>query len=194
MEPEHKPGEEPTHLTVLLGRFREGDSQAEGELLELVYTELRGLARAVFSGQNPGHTLQPTALVHEAWIKLAGHLGAIHDRQHFFVIAGKAMRQVIANHARAKFADKRGGDAQRISLDTTMADSKDRGVGLVELDDCLNRLAESNGRLAQVAEMRLFSGLSIDEVAELLPVSRRTVVSDWALAKAWLSRELSGLE
>lgn len=191
MEDARNDATSPNDITQLLVRIRDGDTSAEAPLAERVYEELQRLARAVFSSQNRGHTLQPTALVHEAWVKLAGNLASINDRHHFFVVAGKAMRQVIANHARAKQADKRGGGGRQVTLDTDLtAAGSDRAIDLVDLDDCLERLAAHSERLARVAEMRLFSGLAIDEVAEVLDVSPRTVDGDWAMAKAWLGRAL----
>ncbi len=179
-------------VTRLLARMKGGDEGAEEQLLPLVYGELRGLARAVFAGRTAGNTLQPTALVHEAWLKLDGHLGSVEDRRHFFLLAGRAMRQVLADHARARRSQKRGGGAARVTLDTDLnAAAEDRSVDLVDLDDSLRALAERNERHARVAELRLFSGLSIEETAAALDVSARSVDADWAMAKAWLRRELA---
>ncbi len=179
-------------VTQMLSRLKGGEVGAGDQLLPLVYGELRGLARAVFAGRSPGHTLQPTALVHEAWLKLEGHLGTVDDRRHFFLLAGRVMRQVLADHARGRHSRKRGGGAARVTLDTDLtADAGDRSVDLVDLDDSLRGLAERNARHARVAELRLFSGLSIEETAEALGVSPRSVDADWAMAKAWLRRELA---
>lgn len=181
----------PAQVTGLLAELRAGNRSAFDRLLTVVYPELRSLARAVFSGQNPGHTLQPTALVHEACLKLAGKLDSIEDRRHFFIVAGKAMRQVIADHARGRLAEKRGGSRQRVTLDTSLAGKQEDGVDLIALDDCLTRLSQLNARHAKVVELRLFSGLSIDETAAALEVSPRSVDSDWAMAKAWLCKSLA---
>ncbi len=181
-------------MTRLLASAGDGDASAVEALLPIVYAELRGLARAVFSSQNPAHTLQPTALVHEAWLKLNGSLGSIDDRRHFFVVAGRAMRQVVADHARGKLRDKRGGGAKQVTLDASLGKGLEGGFDVLELDDCLSKLAEVNARHAQVVELRLFSGLSIDETAEVLGLSPRSVDSDWAMAKAWLRRELGRSE
>jgi RNA polymerase sigma factor (TIGR02999 family) len=187
------PPERARAVTHLLSRVRGGDAAASGELMGEVYAELRAVAGAVFSGRGAGHTLQPTALVHEAWFKLRGNLDSIEDRRHFLVVAGKAMRQVVADHARARNTQKRGGERGRVTLDTGLARSDgDMGVDLVDLDDCLTRLAERNPRHAEVAELRLLGGLASDEVAAALGVSPRSIDSDWAMAKAWLQRELAG--
>ncbi len=179
-------------VTRLLGRFRAGDTDAAEQIASLVNAELQALARAVFSGESPGHTLQPTALVNEAWMKLAGHIESITDRNHFFVLAGKAMRQIIADHARGKLRAKRGGDRRRVTLQTNLGEPEANGaVDLVDLDDCLRALAERSERHAEVAELRLFSGMSIRETASVLGRSRRSVESDWAMAKAWLRKELA---
>ena len=178
-------------VTRLLTRIRAGERAAAHELLPLVYAELRRLAQGVFSDQGAGQTLQPTALVNEAWLKLAAHLAPIEDRRHFLVVAGKAMRQVITDHARGRNARKRGGDLRRVTLDEAMALEAEGDVDLVELDDSLRQLAERSERHAEIAELRIFSGLTIDETAESLGVSPRTVDADWALAKAWLRRDLA---
>lgn len=179
-------------VTVLLSRLREGEAGVVDQLLPLVYAELRGLAGAIFADQRPGHTLQPTALVHEAWLKLHGGLGTIEDRRHFLIVAGRAMRQVVADHARAHNAQKRGDGRRKVALETDVAAGGGREVDLVDLDDSLRELAERKPRHAEVAELRLFSGLSIDEIADALGVSPRTVDSDWAMARAWLRKELVG--
>jgi RNA polymerase sigma factor (TIGR02999 family) len=177
-------------VTRLLSQLRAGDPAAEERLFAVVLDELHGLARAVFSGQRPGHTLQPTALVSEAWLKLTGNLGSVEGRRHFFLLAGRAMRQVVADHARAQGRVKRGDRGRRVTLDTDVAEERGGSVDLVELDECLARLAENNERHARVAEMRIFCGLTIEETATTLGLSARSVDSDWAMAKAWLRREL----
>lgn len=182
----------PTAVTQLLARIRSGESRAGEQLLGLVYEELNVLAQAAFAGRISGHTLQPTALVHEAWIKLAGNLGDLEGRTHFFVVAARAMRQVLADHARGKQTLKRSGPRQRITLDCTLEaeGSTPDGVDLVVLNDLLERLAINEPRHAHIVELRLFGGLSVAEVAEVLEVTERTVYSDWAMAKAWLRRRL----
>ncbi len=178
-------------VTRLLGRLREGDEGATEQLLPLVYDELHGLAQAVFSSQRGDHTLQPTALVHEAWMKMAGKLGSLDDRRHFFVVAAKAMRQVLTDHARGKHRQKRGGAKHQVTLDTDLVPAAASGVDLVALEDSLNRLAELNERHARVVELRLLGTLTIAETADAIGVSHGTVESDWAMAKAWLRTELS---
>ncbi|QDU83417.1 RNA polymerase sigma factor SigD [Planctomycetes bacterium Pla163] len=178
-------------VDACLVELKKGDTSALERLLEHVYPELRQLAGAIFSDQRRGHTLQPTALVHEAWLKLAGNLRSIEDRRHFFVVAGMAMRQIVADHARGKLAQKRGGGNSRVTLDVSLARREGEAVDMVALDDCLERLTTLNERHGRVAELRLFSGLSIDETAEELGVSPRSVDSDWAMAKAWLRSQLA---
>lgn len=178
-------------VTQMLARLRSGDREAENELFSVAFEELRALARAAFAGHRPGHTLQPTALVNEAWLKLAGRLAPVEDRRHFLVLAGRAMRQVLLDHARTRGRLKRGDGAPRVTLDTALAASSDPSVDLVDLNDALERLAERNERHARVAELRLFSGLTIEETAEALGISRRVVDSEWAMAKAWLRLELA---
>ena len=179
-------------VTQLLGRLRAGERGAIHQLVPLVYDQLQGMARAVFSREGAQHTLQPTALVHEAWLKLSGNLDPVENRRHFFVVAGKAMRQVIADHARKKNSQKRGGAGRRLVLDTQLVVTGAPAVDLVDLDDSLNKLAAHDARHAAVAELRLFSGLSIDETAQALELSPRAVDSAWAMAKAWLRRDLAG--
>ncbi len=185
---------DPAHqsFTQLLQSARVGKTEAGESLLELAYAELGELARVHFGPRRPGHTLQPTALVHEAWLKLAGHLGRIEDRQHFFAVASRAMRQVLADHARTRKRKKRGGDRPRVTLDQDLgADGASEGIELVDLDDTLSRLFRLNERHARVVELRIFGGLTVAEVADELHVSLSTVEKDWFMARAWLHTELS---
>lgn len=178
-------------ITQLLALIRSGQDSVASQVLPLIYSELQGLARQVFSNQNRSHTLQPTALVHEAWIKLAGNLGSVDDRRHFLVLAGMAMRQVLVDHARSRRAQKRGEGASKQTLIAgEMIQGKD-GIDFVELDDSLRALAERNPRHGRIAELRILSGLTLEEVALELSVSRRTAESDWAMAKVWLRKHLS---
>ncbi len=181
-------------VTALLDRVRSGDNTASDQLLSLVYTELRGLAGAVFMGQGSDHTLQPTALVHEAYLKLVGHFDRLDSRKHFFVLAGKAMRQVLADHARGNNAEKRGGNRRQVTLDTNLDSISPSCVDLVSLDECLQRLADLNPRHAKVVDLRIFSGFSVEETAEILELSPRSIKADWAMAKAWLRRELDSAD
>ena len=177
-------------VTQLLSRLRAGDPTAEAQLFERMSHELRYLAQAVFSGRAPSHTLQPTALVHEAWLKLAGNMETVTDRPHFLALAGRAMRQVLADHARGRKRDKRGGGVQRVTLHD-FGTEREGTCTLLELEECLGRLSERNERHGKVAELRLFGGLTVKETAEVLGVTPRSTEDDWAMAKAWLRRELA---
>ena len=183
-------------VTLLLARAREGDASATARLLPLVYDHLRALAASYMRGERPEHSLQPTELVHEVFLKLAG--GAAHnaqDRGHFFALAARAMRQVLVDHARAKQSAKRGGKRQRVTLEDSLGLADEATIApldLLDLDRALERLALLDPRQSQVVELRFFSGLGVGEVAAALGVSRRTVEADWTMAKAWLKRELRG--
>jgi len=181
-----------TDVTRILSAIEQGDPSAAEQLLPLVYDELHALARGIFSDQRGDHTLQPTALVHEAWLKLAGSLGDLEGRRHFFVLASRAMRQVLTDYARGQLRQKRGGGRHQVTLeaDLAAAPAAVREVDLVALDDSLCRLAELNERHARVVELRFLGGLTIDETADVLGVSHGTIESDWAMAKAWLRSEL----
>jgi RNA polymerase sigma factor (TIGR02999 family) len=181
-------------LTGLLRQAKGGDREAQAKVFEQVYDELRAAARRIGSG--PGATLQPTALVHEAWLKLAPGLDAVNDRVHFFAVASLAMRQVVANHARAARREKRGGGLRAVSLDDSMhaepgAQDRSPAADLCALDECLEELASLQPRHARLVELRVFGGLTVEEAAEELGVSSRTLDSDWVIARAWLLRRLS---
>ena len=185
-----------THdATMFLRQIGDGDADAAQQLLPLVYEELRALAGGHFRRQRADHTLQPTALVHEAFVRLIDQTNAQYkDRSHFFAVAATAMRQILTDHARRKKADKRGGEWEKVSLDHVAG--SDRGAGLqtldlVALDDALTELAQLDPRKHRVVELRFFGGLSVDEVAEVLAVSKTTVESDWRGARAWLSAQLN---
>jgi len=180
-------------VTRILGELNAGDGSAAQRLLPLVYEELRALAGGYFRQQPSGHTLQPTALVHEAYLKLAGSENVQWEsRVHFMAVAAKAMRQILMNHARGKATAKRGGGRQRITLDegVTPAGNGDRELDLLALDDALGKLSRLSERQATVVELRFFGGLSIAEAAHVLGVGTTTVEDDWHLARAWLGREL----
>ncbi len=181
-------------VTQILNELSGGDEQAAARLLPLVYDELRALAGSFFARQTPGHTLQPTALVHEAYLKLAGSEGVgWESRAHFFAVAARAMRQVLMNYARDKAAAKRGGGGwERITLDeaVTPPGSAEREIDLLALDEALERLNTLSDRQARAIELRFFGGLTIAEAAHVLGVGTTTVEDDWHLAKAWLAREL----
>jgi RNA polymerase sigma factor (TIGR02999 family) len=162
----------------------------------LLYGELRALAADFLRRERSDHTLQPTALVHEAWIRLSAQAGSPwNDRAHFFAIAAQAMRRILIDHARRRGADKRGGGLQRITLASGITPPlASTEVDLLALDDALVRLAALDERQARVVELRFFAGLTVEEVAVALGVSARTVASEWRLARAWLSRALVGGE
>jgi len=186
-------------LTLLLGRVANGDQQAANELLPLVYEQLRAMARVRMSSERAGHTLQATALVHEAYARmLAPGDGAFENRRHFFFAAAEAMRRILIDHARSRNAEKRGGgDRQRVRLDiSAIADLAEEGktFEIIALDEALRRMELHRPRVAQVVILRFYGGLSVDETAEMLGVSARTVDLDWAFARAWLYRELSRYE
>lgn len=179
--------------TQFLARARSGEPGAAEQLTPLVYRELRDLAAAFLRQERAGHTLQPTALVHEAYLRLvdATGLGAI-DQSHFVAIAARSMRRVLVEHARAKDAEKRGGGARPVQLETHCAIVDGPDIDLLALDEALTRLEALDPRHARVVELRYFGGLSMEEVAALLAVSKRTVELDWTLARAFLRRELAG--
>ncbi|MBS1794882.1 MAG: sigma-70 family RNA polymerase sigma factor [Acidobacteria bacterium] len=180
-------------ITQLLKEWGEGDPRALDELMPLVYDELRRQASRYLKKERPGHTLQTTALIHEAYIKMLG-VNAIEwqNRSHFFAIASTAMRRILVDHARERKREKRGGALENLPLDEALPiSSKERNVDLLALDEALDRLARLDPRQAKVVELRYFSGLSIDETAEILGVSNATVRLDWNLAKAWLKNELA---
>jgi RNA polymerase sigma factor (TIGR02999 family) len=160
-------------------------------LFPQVYDELHRLAQHFFRGQRPDHTLQPTALVHEAYLKLAGARDPRwRDREHFYSVAAKAMRQILVNHARDRRRLKRGGGRERISLDEAVTVSRDDAPDLEALEAALEALSALDARKTRLVELRYFVGLSLEEIAELLEVSLSTVKSDWRLAKAWLLERL----
>lgn len=176
-------------VTRLLADLRGGDARAHDELYPLVYGELRRVAQRVLAGERAGHTLQATALVNEAYLKLA-QAGGAENRLHFIRIAARAMRQVLVDHARRKLAEKRGGDVVHTVVDDKPIGLDARPEELMALDQALERLEEQDPRLRQIVEYRFFGGLTETEMAELLGVTTRTVQRDWAKARAWLYREL----
>jgi RNA polymerase sigma-70 factor, ECF subfamily len=179
-------------ITRLLLAWGEGDEGAFDELMPLVYDELRRLARHYISRQRPGHTLQATALVNEAYLRLVDSSRVRwQNRAHFFAVSAQLMRRILVDFARAHGNLKRGGDLKRISLAGASEVADERGADLIALDDALKTLAAMNQRQSQIVELRYFGGLSEAEIAEVLKVSERTVRRDWNLARAWLYRELS---
>jgi len=178
-------------ITALLQAWSEGRQAGLAELVPLVHNELRGLARAQMTGERPDHTLQATALVNEAYLRLAA-LERMHwrSRAHFFAVAARLMRRILIDHARARMYQKRGGGVQHTALDDALAITAGNRAVLIALDDALDALARIDSRKSQVVELRFFGGLSVRETATVLKVSPDTVMRDWKLAKAWLLREL----
>ena len=179
----------PDEVTELLRAWRSGDEDADARLVERVYATLRNLAVAQLRGERPEHTLQPTALVHEAYLRLVGQREVDwRDRAHFFGLAAAMMRRVLVDHARRRLARKRRPDEVPPTL--TIAGPERPAVELLDLDRALGRLAAESRRAAQVVEMRYFAGLEIEEVADCLGVSPATVKRDWDFARAWIGAEL----
>ncbi|MBK9119194.1 MAG: sigma-70 family RNA polymerase sigma factor [Phycisphaerales bacterium] len=185
---------DPCHeTTLLLERLRQGDTSAAQQLLPLVYDELRSLAGRYFRRQRSDHTLQPTALVHEAFLKLVDQTDPQwNGRQHFFAVAAMAMRQILVNHALARKALKRGGGQRRVLLDDAIGSgARSDGLDVLALHDALERLKQVDERKHRLVELRFFAGLAVDEAAEVLGVSKTTAESDWRAARAWLNLELT---
>jgi len=179
------------NLTKLLADWSGGDQQALEQLMPLVYAELHRIARRAWSGQKPGHTLQPTVLIHEAYLKLMGQNRTFQNRAHFYAVASMAMRQVLVNHAEASLSAKRGGGKNKVPLDEAQVAAEEKeATSVLSLHAALNRLAQMDPRKSRVVELRYFGGLSIEETAEALSVSTLTVSRDWQAARAWLAREL----
>jgi RNA polymerase sigma factor (TIGR02999 family) len=183
----------PANVTGLLARWTVGDKAAEKELFGLVYEPLRRIARRQLASIRPGQTLQTTAVVHEAYIRLAGREGqAWQDRVHFFAVAARAMRHILIDHARSRGYAKRGGGAPQVTLDEPRASSTQRPADVLALDEALQRLEAEDPRRSRVVELRYFGGLTNQEIAEVLKVSPATVERDWRYARAWLHQELGG--
>jgi RNA polymerase sigma factor (TIGR02999 family) len=181
----------PGEVTRLLDQLRGGDRTALDRLFPLVYQELRLAADRVLRREAPGHTLQPTALVHETFLKLAGGPVSSENRAHFLGIAARAMRQVLVDHARRRRAAKRGGGDVAVSLSEADGAWNVQSDELVALDEALDRLGEHSERLRRVVELRFFGGLTEEETAQTLGVTTRTIQRDWSKARAWLHKELA---
>jgi len=181
----------PGQISRLLRAWRDGDSDAPQRLIPLVYPELHRLAQQRVKHERAGNSLQPTAVVHEAYLRLVGAGVNWQDRAHFFAVAAQTMRRILVDHARTRLAKKREG-GQHLSLLVTIEASEPRGVELLDLDAALTRLAEADPERARVVELRFFGGLTIEETAEALGRSTATVKRDWTFAKAFLHRELEG--
>ena len=183
----------PPDVTRLLQAWSDGDETALARLLPLVEADLRRLARACMRHERNGHTLQPTALVNEAFLRLAGARRLEwQDRAHFMGIAARLMRRVLVDHARTRGYQKRGGGAERVSLDGALLEAAQRPLDVIELDRALETFATVDARRSRVVELRFFGGLTLEETAEVLNVSSETVKRDWRVAKLWLLRELNG--
>jgi len=182
----------PSNVTQMLHDWSDGDREALDKLIPIVYTELRRQAAGYLRRERPGHTLQTTALIHEAYLRLIDQKDVRwQNRAHFFAIAAQLMRRILVDHARSRQAAKRGGSDIKLPLEATMIASEGSEVDLVALDEALERLAAIDPQQGRVVELRFFSGLSVEETAEVLGVSTRTVKRDWNVAKAWLRREIS---
>jgi RNA polymerase sigma factor (TIGR02999 family) len=180
-------------VTDLLVRFRQGDRDAEAQLIPLVYDELRRLASRYLNRERGDHTLQPTALVHEAFIRMVNEdQPPWQNRSHFFGVAARLMRQILVDHARRHQSLKRGGSCERTDLDEEfVVYSLEKSAELLALDEALSRLAYQDERQSRIVEMKYFVGLDIDDIAKVLDISPRTVKRDWTMAKAWLHREMT---
>jgi len=182
-------------ITRLLKAWSAGDDRALEELTPLVYHELHRVARRYMAREKRGHTLQPTALINEVYVRLTAFKEVSwQDRAHFFAVCAQLMRRILTDWARRRAYQKRGRDAQHITLDEALVVSQDRGADLVALDDALKTLASVDPRKSHVVELRFYGGLSVEETADVLRVSSETVMRDWKMAKLWLLRELSGGE
>jgi RNA polymerase sigma factor (TIGR02999 family) len=182
-------------VTKLLVAWGNGNGEALDKLIPIVYDELRRQASRCLRRERPGHTLETTALIHEAYLRLVDQKSPhLQNRTHFFGIAARLMRQILVDHARAKHRAKRGGAELRVTLADAEAIAKDRSVDLVALDEALDRLAQIDLQQSRVVELRFFSGLNVEETGEVLGISPATVKRDWRVAKGWLHREISGDE
>ncbi len=178
-------------VTQLLVAWTNGDQAARDQLMSVVYQELHRLAHHYMKRESPGHTLQTSALVNEAFVKLIDQRNVSwQNRSHFFGIASQLMRRILVDHARSHARQKRGGNAQRLSLNTTAVSTKERVVDLVAIDEALTKLAELDSQKSRIVEMKFFGGLTNDEVAECLNVSSRTIEREWRKSKAWLKGAL----
>jgi RNA polymerase sigma-70 factor (ECF subfamily) len=190
-----EPSVSPHRVTQLLQEWSRGDNAALAELTPLVYQELRRLAHHYMEGQRRNHTLQTTALVNEAYLRLADQTNPNwQSRAHFFAVAARAMRQIVVDYARSNRAQKRGGGGARIELDESAILSPEQSKEIVDLHEALKRLGTLDSRKAQVVELKFFGGLNYDEIAEVLKIARMTVRRDWEFAKLWLYTELHNVD
>jgi len=188
------PDEQHSHeITLMLRQWSNGSGEALDNLLPLVYDELHRQAARYLRRENKDHTLQPTALINEAYLKLIDQREVNwENRTHFFAIAAQAMRRILVDHARTKHREKRGGDDAKLPLDEAlMVVADEKNIDLIALDEALTRLEMKDKQQTRIVELRYFSGLSLEETAEALNISRTTAARDWAMARAWLHRELT---
>ena len=187
---------DPGEVTRLLERASAGDAGARATLFDVLYRELRRVAEAAMRDERADHTLQPTALVHEAFLRLAGDQGRFESRAHFLGVAAGAMRRVLVDHARGRNAQKRGSGATLVTVDDLddLPQPSVDDVDLVVLDDALSRLTALDARQGQIVELRFFGGLSVEETAAVVGVSERTVKREWQLSRAWLRREIARMD
>jgi RNA polymerase sigma-70 factor (ECF subfamily) len=179
-------------ITELLAQLRGGSPDAEAKLIPLIYQQLHGLAAHYLRGERPDHTLQPTALVNEAYVRLAVQRPAHwHDRAHFFGVAARLMRQILVDNARIRHAEKHGASFRAVPLEEFSAVGQERPRDIIALDDALKSLAKIDPRQSRIVELIFFGGLSLEETAEVLHISSSTVKRDWRVARAWLHGELS---
>lgn len=179
-------------VSELLANWNKGDPEAREALMPLVYDELRKLAASQLRRERNDHTLQPTALVHEVYLRLAEQKN-VHwqDKSHFFGVTAQLMRRILVDHARGHLADKRGSGLPKVALNEAIAMSREQPAELLALDESLTRLADTDPQQSKIVELRIFAGLTIEQTAEVLRISPATVKRDWNLAKAWLMREIS---
>jgi RNA polymerase sigma-70 factor, ECF subfamily len=181
-----------SEVTRLLQEFKAGDRSAVDRLFAAVYRELRNMAGKLFRREPQGNTLQPTALVHEAYVKLVDQTRADwQSRTHFFAVAAQAMRRILVDHARGRGALKRGGKQKRVLLDDNLLPGLEPNADLLAVDEALSKLSEFDPRQGQLVELRFFGGLSVAEAAEVLGISKRSAEREWTVVRAWLRRELS---
>jgi RNA polymerase sigma factor (TIGR02999 family) len=179
-------------LDAIIQDIQKGDGAATEKLFALMYEDLHRLAQRYLGRERRGHTFQPTALIHEAYLKLIGQSGIDwKGKTHFFAVGAQAMRRILIDHERGRRRAKRGGKRLRIELDENVALSPQRDEDIVALDEALSKLAKSDPRQATIVELRFFGGMSVAEVAEVLGISKRTVESEWTMVRAWLRRELT---
>jgi RNA polymerase sigma factor (TIGR02999 family) len=180
-------------VTGMLNRAASGDDEAMASVFGVLYSELRRLASAAMRHERVDHTLQPTALVHETFLRLSDYPGGWHNRNHFFALAATGMRRILVEHARGRNAVKRGSGQRRVSIHDVdvPASAHDDGIDLVALDTALARLAELDSRQARIVELRFFGGLTVEETASVIGISERTVKREWQMSRAWLRREMA---